>query len=174
MKPISPGSSQNSTDLPSGETQSFVFRTHDDAKKVLSKLSPHCGGVSRLEVGLFELMANAIEHGNLNIGYDLKSHHLDQGDYYQEIERRLALPEYCERVARLKFERLGHKLIFTISDEGTGFDWERYVNAQSDISKIKHGRGLVIADQISHLTLRYKGNGNTVVATIQLDNDATS
>ncbi len=48
-------------------------------------------------MGLSELLVNAIEHGNLEIGYDEKSRLLQSEGWQGEIDRRLALPEYTDQ-----------------------------------------------------------------------------
>lgn len=67
-------------------------------------------------VGLFELMANAIEHGNLGITYEDKSRFLEEGTHQAEIRRRLELPENRSKRARIELERDQHRLRLRIRD----------------------------------------------------------
>jgi hypothetical protein len=117
-------------------------------------------------MGLMELMLNAVEHGNLGITYDEKSKLIAENGLQEEIERRLALPEYADRIATARFRRVGKSLIFTIKDEGQGFDWKSYLEMSLDRLMDNHGRGIAMSRSISFTHLEYRGKGNCVEATI--------
>ena len=79
------------------------------------------------EMGLRELIVNAIEHGNLEISCDEKSELLREGRWQEEVARRLEMPEYRDRRATVQFRRESRRAIFQVRDEGAGFDFTRYL-----------------------------------------------
>lgn len=52
---------------------SFSFRSHKEAQTVTALLAKTCAQPERVATGLFELLVNAIEHGNLDISFDEKA-----------------------------------------------------------------------------------------------------
>jgi anti-sigma regulatory factor (Ser/Thr protein kinase) len=115
--------------------------------------------------GIYELLLNAIEHGNLDIGYDLKATLIHNGQWMQEIERRLAQPEYAKREVDIRLIRDKHICCLTISDMGKGFPWQKYVRTLS-CGRRPNGRGLWIAfnSNFDHITFSPTGNAVTCVA----------
>jgi hypothetical protein len=111
-------------------------------------------------------MVNAIEHGNLGISYQEKSLLKQEGDWEAEIQRRMSLPQFAGRVARVKAERVANAVVFTISDQGEGFDWQKYLAFDPSRAFDLNGRGIAMAKLISFSTLEYQGCGNVVVATV--------
>ncbi|HEX9083044.1 MAG TPA: response regulator transcription factor, partial [Holophagaceae bacterium] len=86
-------------------TGRFAFRTPEqawDLAAVLAKTTPQ---PERAVGGLSELMINAIEHGNLGIGYEEKTRLLEQGRWREEIAQRLSLPQFASRTASICFSR---------------------------------------------------------------------
>ena len=73
-------------------------------------------------------MRNAVEHGNLGIGYDEKASLLRSGSWREEVERRLNLSENHGKFASLTFETTEEAVVIRIKDEGEGFDWQRYLD----------------------------------------------
>ena len=70
----------------------FEFRSLEDIKAVSSLVACSCDEPDKVAMGLSELMINAVEHGNLKIGYDEKSELRKTDQWESEIEKRLALP----------------------------------------------------------------------------------
>lgn len=147
----------------------FRFRFPDEARQLASALSEICADNSGIAVGLLELMLNAIEHGNLGIGYEEKSQLLESGEWEEEIDRRLAMPAQRNRFGELTFQREADCLHFTISDLGDGFDWANYLEMDPSRAFDSHGRGIMLAKQIAFASLEYNGCGNIVTATAALD-----
>ena len=76
------------------ENCKFRFRTPEDVEKLvplLARLFPHPG---RAVTGIAELMLNAIEHGNLEIGHERKADWVARGVYHTELAKRLATPPF--------------------------------------------------------------------------------
>lgn len=147
----------------------FSFRTLDEANELAQLLAEFCPNPQGVVFGLTELMINAVEHGNLGISYREKTMLLMENDWRPEIERRLLLPQFRGRLARVRFEREDGRLRFTISDEGNGFEWQRYLDFDPSRVFDPNGRGIAMAHRTSFSSLEYLGNGNTVVATVNPD-----
>lgn len=153
------------------EQVTFNFRTREQAQSICVFISEFAGLSMCQEMGLLELMLNAVEHGNLSIGYHSKAKFLQENRLEDEINLRLTMPQYANNVAILEFRRTGRSLIFTISDEGQGFDWRPYLDLHpGSISEI-HGRGIALANKLVFSNINYWANGNVVEATILLNDD---
>lgn len=146
----------------------FTFRTLDEVAELAQLLAELCPNPQGVAFGLTELMINAIEHGNLGISYREKTMLLMENDWRPEVERRLALPQFCNRRARIRCERQPVGIRFTISDDGNGFEWQRYLDFDPSRVFDPNGRGIAMAQRTSFSKLEYIGNGNTVVATVSL------
>lgn len=145
----------------------YHFRTPQEARMlatIMARLCPANQGA--VAMGLVELLLNAVEHGNLAIGYQEKSLLMERGCWQEEVERRLALPEYAECWAKLEFVRQGDTLRFTIHDQGAGFDWHHYLELDPARAFDSHGRGIAMARMLAFSSLEYQGAGNVVTATV--------
>ncbi|MCG8490427.1 MAG: ATP-binding protein [Sneathiellales bacterium] len=151
----------------------FPFQSLSDAKSLSLLLSVICPNSNDAAVGLLELMVNGIEHGNLEISFHEKGKLLKEGLWHSEIDRRLTLPKFKDRVASIEFCRNNEKIEFLITDEGAGFDVEKYLankQKEDDVSDFQHfhGRGIKVAKKVCFDELEYLGQGNQVKATIHL------
>ncbi len=153
------------------ETARFRYRSPDQAMGLGALLAKACPDPDRVVMGLSELLVNAIEHGNLEIGYDKKSRLLQCEGWQDEIDRRLALPEYMDRVATVEVERSSDGLIFTICDEGSGFEPEPFLEIDPERVLDAHGRGIAMAKLLSFDDLRYEDRGRRAVATVRVTPD---
>lgn len=119
-----------------------------------------------IQLGLYELIVNAIEHGNLGISFQEKNACLfDSSEKYNELLRsRLSDENLAAKRVTIEFRYSAGRLEWLIEDEGEGFDWYSLPNPlsrenQSNLS----GRGIFLAsfqfDELSFL-----GNGNRVRA----------
>jgi DNA-binding response OmpR family regulator len=146
---------------------SFQFRTTNEAELLAAHIA---SGISHpgLCLGLAELMLNAVEHGNLEIGYEEKGKLLTERRFVSELERRLSLPEYRNRRAQVKLRRTREMMKVTIKDEGAGFDFDRYMTLDKKRMFDSHGRGVLMAS--ATLDLRYIPPGNQVEVRLPLSN----
>lgn len=145
----------------------FVFQTLAEAHDLAAALSGLCQEPESASVGLIELLINAVEHGNLGITYDEKSELRKNFNWEEEVARRLSLPEYASRKARIALVHQGDKLEFTVTDEGAGFDWNKYLDFDPERAFDLNGRGIAMANKFSFSSLQYQGKGNCVVARAQ-------
>lgn len=146
----------------------FECQTLDEVRSLSKLLAINCPEPKKTVTGLSELMVNAIEHGNLGITYDEKTELLKTDKLYEEVDRRLELAEYREKRVKIEYSRDGDEIVFVISDCGTGFDFEKFMNI--DLSKVfdSHGRGIAMAKMLSFSNIEYFSPGNKVRASIKI------
>lgn len=140
----------------------FTFRKPDEVNLLAPLIANATPDPDRVVLGLTELMLNAVEHGNLDITYDQKSQLLANGTWGSEIEERLSMVQYKDRFARVEVLRSDEGVSLTISDEGDGFDWHKYLEFDPARAFDSHGRGVMMAKSISFDELEYQGSGNVV------------
>ena len=149
----------------------FRLRTLDEANNLAVTLAAACPQSREAVIGLSELLINAVEHGNLGIGYDGKTQLIASGEWRQEVSERLSRPDEQSRFVTVDVERGATEIAFTVTDQGEGFDWRRYLEMDPERAFDSHGRGIALARQISFQSLEYRGRGNQVVATVALPAD---
>ena len=149
----------------------FEYRSPDQAMGLGALLAKTCPDPDRVVMGLSELLVNSIEHGNLEIGYHTKSRLLQTQGWQEEIERRLALPDYADRSAVVEVERVPEGVVFTIRDQGSGFDPSKYLEIDPTRVFDAHGRGIAMAKLLSFDDLRYEEGGRCAVATVRVSED---
>lgn len=145
----------------------FQFRNLDDVTAVSSLVACTCDEPDKVAMGLSELMINAIEHGNLHIGYTEKSKLRKQGLWEAEIENRLALPENKDKFATIEITNDPDSVMFTIIDQGTGFEWDGFMEFDTTRVMDNHGRGIAMANKLYFSKLEYEGIGNKVTVMVQ-------
>ncbi|MBP7722171.1 MAG: response regulator [Alphaproteobacteria bacterium] len=147
-------------------TCKFNFRTLNEAE-CLAAFTAHCfPDPERVLLGLAELLTNAVEHGNLEIGYERKSQLLDNGTWLAEIERRQQLDSYGSRTAELIITRKEDGFYAIITDQGNGFNWKRYMTIEPARAGDNHGRGIAQANAVSFDKLTYNQQGNQAIAFV--------
>ncbi len=111
-----------------------------------------------------ELFANAVEHGNLGITYDEKTELIDKGILKNEVEKRLNSPENQHKYVHVRIQKSNGSMKIKIQDEGSGFDFKKYLHFDDTRIFDNHGRGIAICNSL--LKINYEGNGNTVVVEL--------
>jgi len=149
----------------------FRFRTLNEARLLCDLVSSQTFDPIIVGIGLIELMVNAIEHGNLEITYEEKGLLLKQGIWKKEVERRLNLEKYQERDATLEYQRNEKLIEVLITDEGDGFDPDKFLQNQTpdikgSVGSQFHGRGIAVASQLDFKKIEYLGKGNQVRVAI--------
>lgn len=146
----------------------FCCRTLEEARDLALLLADASLDPARTVVGYSELLINAVEHGNLGIGYEEKSRLLGEGHWAEEVENRLRSPEYGGKSVRVSLEKANGASRVTITDQGPGFDWQSYIEFSPDRVFDLHGRGIAMSKAMSFDSLEYQGTGNTVVTEVKL------
>lgn len=151
------------TAYPLLQKATFQLKTIQEAQALSSVLAYMTNDQKRIGVGLFELMLNAIEHGNLGIGYELKTQLINESTLQKEIQFRQALPENQHKKVTISVRRTKDFFEVIISDEGNGFNYENYLDYSENRATHSHGRGIMIANRLSFDSLEYRDSGSTVV-----------
>lgn len=144
----------------------YRFVTLDDVNSLVPVLAGMCPAPDVVAPGLSDLMVNAVEHGNLGVTYQEKSLLKWEGDWEAEIKRRLLLPQFEGRFATVRVERTADSIVFTIADQGDGFEWGKFLSFDPDRAFDPNGRGIAMAKMMSFAALEYQGKGNVVVAQV--------
>lgn len=102
--------------------------------------------VNQMEVALYEAIYNAIEHGNLGIAFKKKEELIEGGEYENFIAKRMEMSPYSDRRVIVRSKMDAEKQVFTITDEGDGFNWRgEYERIDRDDFGLRvNGRGLKI------------------------------
>jgi anti-sigma regulatory factor (Ser/Thr protein kinase) len=115
----------------------------------------------RIHVALFELLMNAVEHGNCGINYEEKTRWLEEGkDSLDLIREKLKNPSIRDRKVRFTYRIGTETSSFTIQDEGQGFDWKNHL-ADTQGKLELHGHGIKMTNLYVE-NLRYNDRGNEV------------
>lgn len=140
----------------------FEVRTLGDVETLTPFLASMFGDPESAAIGIAELLINAIEHGNLEIGYELKSKLIARNAWLKEIDRRIALPAYRKRTVYVELARLDDRVEISVRDSGEGFDWRSYETISEERMFDVHGRGIAMARYMCFDGVEYEGSGNVV------------
>jgi CheY-like chemotaxis protein len=146
----------------------FRFQSMKQGTDLAAVLAAACPNPRKRVIGLSELLANAVEHGNLGISYEEKTHLIAERRMDEEVGRRLEAAEFRDRFVEVLFERGEDAILVTVRDQGAGFDWRKYLEMDPRRVFDSHGRGIALARTMSFDALEYRGRGNEVVATVIL------
>lgn len=144
----------------------FRYRTLAEARALAAALASACEDAPTAGMGLVELLINAVEHGNLGIDFQQKSMLLSEGRWEQEVESRLALAEFKEKAVSVDVTRGEEDLRIVITDEGKGFEWQKYLELDESRALHPNGRGIALARNVAFKELEYQGAGNIVAVKI--------
>jgi len=143
-------------------------RTLTEVREAALMLARFTANPEKVVVGLYELLLNAVEHGNLEISYNEKTRLLNEHAWKEEIADRLDQAPYCDRKAGVTFNADGQVIQFLIKDQGKGFKCEPYLQLQTHRAGDNHGRGIAIANNCSFTHLKYQDGGSEVLAVTNL------
>lgn len=150
----------------------FRFKRLSEARVLAEFIAHGCPNPRLAVMGISELFVNAVEHGNLGISYEEKSQLQLRDDWLEEIDRRLDSPEHKDQYVEVEFTRTQTEIQLKVTDQGHGFDWSVIQTCPSDANSSNplssHGRGILMAKQLSFKSLEYSGKGNVVTATIAI------
>ncbi len=118
---------------------------------------------------LTELYINALDHGVLELGSELKSSPEGFVEYYNEREKRLNCLNSGHVGISLHYHSLerGGKVVIVISDSGKSFDYAQFIKKEASKSESELalcGRGIALISQLCD-TLEYDENSSRVKAT---------
>ncbi len=122
---------------------------------------------------IYELVLNAIEHGNLSLGFDAKTDLIRRGIWKDEINRRLNLPENADKVIDISLAYNDTECRLTIKDQGHGFAWERFITNSPDNLR-PNGRGLYLVFNSNFDHIFYNAVGNQVTCVAEKQNSTNA
>lgn len=143
----------------------FTISTLSEAEHLSRMLARCYEDPERVISGISALIVNAIEHGNLGIGFETKSRLLNDGNWEEEVLRRQELPENRDKKVHITYQRTAEFNRLVIRDEGSGFDWKKFQNLDSKKMTSINGRGIIQAQHQSFDKVQYNPEGNQVTAT---------
>jgi hypothetical protein len=127
----------------------------------------------QLQIALTELIMNGIEHGNCKITFEDKNAYLMQGmGIHELIRERMKDKSIAETKVQFEWESSGDHTVFSIRDQGDGFDVQGFLEGFKDNDpELLHGRGIMMARALAS-KLQYNTKGNEVRLTFKHDEDA--
>ena len=145
----------------------YSLRDPMQAYELAGEIASSYGDSQHIRIGLNELILNAIEHGNLEIGFEQKSALLKSGEYLDVLADRLHDEKFAERQVNIYVAELSDRVTFTIVDDGPGFDPSPYLTFDDARKALQHGRGIAIAclSCFDEVSFSKKGNAVTCVAS---------
>jgi hypothetical protein len=144
----------------------LVCQTREEAEQLAGALTELLPGPIYSRLGLTELLLNAIEHGNLEIGGAHKARLLREGRFDAEIAARLARPPYRARRVHVSLAVDDAAIVLEIRDDGAGFDWRAALAAELTVSDAPNGRGIALARLTCFPELSYRDPGNVAIVTL--------
>lgn len=146
------------------DTCKFKIRTVSEARSLAHFAAGMYKDPARIEPGLYELLLNAVEHGCLEIGHDMKTRLLEQGTWDAEVARRQSLPQNREKHVEVVIARRSEGVFAVITDPGAGFDWKSWITVDPARAGDSHGRGIARARGLSFDSIAFNAEGNQVAA----------
>ncbi|MBF0276181.1 MAG: cyclic nucleotide-binding domain-containing protein [SAR324 cluster bacterium] len=121
-----------------------------------------------LKFALVELLMNAVEHGNCEIGYREKTEWLEDGnDIVDLIKEKCKNPFVDAKRVILKYEIGERESYFSVCDEGKGFDTTTLPNPDDMLTAMElHGRGIFMS-RVYVKKLSYNEQGNEARFSIE-------
>ena len=114
-----------------------------------------------IEIGLLEIVTNAIEHGNLEISYKEKQQAIENNIIGELIKEREKNSKFANRKVIIHFSIDKTSCHWIIKDEGKGFDWTSIPSPLNENITNLTGRGIFITKHLFD-ELEYIGNGSIV------------
>lgn len=152
------------TALSDGE---FAVQTPAQARDVALFIARACPQPRPVAVGLYVLMANGIEHGNLEFDTTEKAKGLADGSWARKLTARIADPAYADRRVRVRFHRGVRAISVLVQDDGPGIDAETAEMANPARAGYR-GKTAKLARSLGFTQVNWLGTGNTVEAAILL------
>ncbi len=124
----------------------------------------------QLQLALSELIFNGIEHGHCGISFDEKSEYLNSGrSVIDLVIDKCKDPEIARKRVHFEWEIESSRSVFTIRDEGEGFDVKKVMKKVDDNDPLsQHGRGILMAENICE-SVTYNDKGNEVKVVFKHD-----
>ena len=128
------------TEEQSRDDFTFQFKTLAELRQATIRIACACPDPHKATMGIFELLQNAVEHGNAGITYDEKTHLNETGKWEQEVSDRLALPDNAQKCVSVEVLHEPNQMRIIIKDEGDGFNFAEYLKMSPERAFDNHGR----------------------------------
>lgn len=152
-----------------------IFIAKEVSKRLTRNLPKYIdkNEVQMIEMGVFEMLINAIEHGNLEISFEEKTEALQNGEYLSFITQRQKRPEYKDRKVEVESSITPENIAFKIKDDGKGFDHRQITNMvdRANEGMLSHGRGLSLVFGYFD-DVKYNEVGNEVLLVKRIGNNS--
>ncbi len=114
----------------------------------------------QIAMALHEAITNAMHHGNLEVGSELRDQ--CESKYYEEIKKRRSVTPYSDRRVRIEANYQPDEVTFCIIDQGPGFD-PRLIADPRDTENLERlsGRGLLLIRSFMD-DVRHNATGNKI------------
>lgn len=142
----------------------FQIKTIEEAEDAACFLSSMFPDPERAMSGIIELLVNAIEHGNLEIGHQEKSRLISDGTWLSGLRERYEMPRFRNRWVECAGVKKANGTYLVITDQGPGFDWRSIMSVDTSWTDDNNGRGIAQAKNVSFDRVTYNAKGNRVVA----------
>lgn len=154
----------NNTPFSLMDSVRFKFHTLNEAAAIAEYAARLFKDKKKIQSGLYELLANAVEHGCYGIGHGQKQAFLKNKSYSAEIARLESLPENRTRFADVVIGRRPEGIVAIISDPGDGFDWRAWNLIDPSSAGAPNGRGIARARHAAFDYVSYNEKGNQTIA----------
>lgn len=125
--------------------------------------------LSAIQTALHEAVANAILHGNLELGSISNSVDVDNiNQFLDDVEERLSMERYGERRIKVAAVWNDRRLEIQIEDEGRGFDFKSVLWFRRGSNHSVRGIGII--DELSD-ELEYSHSGRKLALSFDLAPD---
>lgn len=121
--------------------------------------------IGLLRIALFEILINAIEHGNLAISFNEKTEAAMKGNYIEFLARRQNDPRFADKRVKIEYSVNSERVVYIVTDEGGGFDHSSTLADDSEEANeqfLAHGRGITMTKNIFD-RVKYNERGNQVM-----------
>lgn len=154
------------------ERRHFLFRSDElDVPSLIRHLTDRLvpmgfaspANIDVIAMAIHEALANALEHGNLELDSNLKGDLFTLEDPYTKLrETRMADPSYAGRLIEVRLALDTERFELEISDEGPGFDTSLLTLPPPGSELVPHsGRGLPLIQMVMD-EVHYNEKGNQV------------
>lgn len=123
----------------------------------------------RLQMGiaLKEALLNALFHGNLEIKkeeIEAVSDRLLEEDELSLVEQRRREPPYRDRRIRVRIRITREEAVFTVTDDGRGFDVQKVIGTKEQTPELEQRRGVALMRTfMDEVLFNEKGNQVTLI-----------
>lgn len=122
----------------------------------------HALPVEEVKLALYEVLANAIEHGSLGISGRMKAEALERpGGMDALVRERLRDPRLAARRIHIEVRYRPAEVEWRVRDEGEGFDPKVLSGRTLDDVRALHGRGLALVRHFMH-EVGWNATGNEI------------